>query len=476
MREIVFDTETTGLDPIQGDRLVEIGCIELMNRFPTGKTFHCYFNPERDMPEPALKVHGLTIEFLKDKPLFAHKVEELVVFLGDAPLVAHNAMFDLGFLNAELERAGRVAVSRERMVDTLLIARRKHPGGSNRLDDLCVRYAINNSHRVKHGALLDAELLAEVYIELIGARQAQLVLSQAATPAPVSGNIIVVRERPLPLPERVSAEEREAHRQFVATLGESGDLARLRQFGVAGCDGERLRGSQALAIEIDEIDRFKQQRRKATVARCRCHDLARERKQKARAFDQYNGLHAFGRHVLNAEDAGEGQLEAEQQHTLRFRLAVQPKRDLDVGVAQGRGINVDLNIDGRRLRARRHRARRIRIFERQVLHVLREHSNLRHRHLGCGPPFVVDILASGPARAGIAAWLTQGRQANNGGAAAAIDGAKCRRLRYACPKPCHRSRPLGLVMPRLQGSERVISIKIGNDAGASNVGAAAVIV
>jgi DNA polymerase III subunit epsilon len=220
MREIVFDTETTGLDPSQGDRMVEIGCIELFNRFPTGKSFHGYFNPERDMPESALKVHGLTIEFLKDKPLFIHKVEELVAFLGDAPLVAHNAMFDLGFLNAELERAGRPAVSRERLVDTLLIARRKHPGSSNRLDDLCVRYAINNSHRTKHGALLDAELLAEVYIELIGARQAQLILSQATMPEPASGHHIVLRERPVPLQERLSEAEREAHRQFIATLGE----------------------------------------------------------------------------------------------------------------------------------------------------------------------------------------------------------------------------------------------------------------
>ena len=177
MREIVFDTETTGLDPIQGDRLVEIGCIELINRFPSGQTFHCYFNPERDMPEPAFKVHGLSVEFLKDKPLFAHKVEELIEFLGDAPLVAHNAMFDLGFLNAELERAKQAAVARERLVDTLMLARRKHPGGSNRLDDLCVRYRIDNSKRVKHGALLDAELLAEVYVELIGARQANLGLA-----------------------------------------------------------------------------------------------------------------------------------------------------------------------------------------------------------------------------------------------------------------------------------------------------------
>jgi DNA polymerase-3 subunit epsilon len=220
MREIVLDTETTGLDPYQGDRLVEIGCIELVNRFPTGKTFHWYFNPERDMPEAALRIHGLTSEFLRDKPKFADKVDELIAFLGDAPLVAHNAMFDLGFINAELDRVGHAQVSRERMVDTLLIARRKHPGAANRLDDLCVRFGIDNSHRAKHGALKDAELLAEVYIELVEARQATLVLSQAAGPTIVPGAIIVVRERPAPLPTRLTDEDRAAHRRFIETLGD----------------------------------------------------------------------------------------------------------------------------------------------------------------------------------------------------------------------------------------------------------------
>jgi DNA polymerase-3 subunit epsilon len=220
MREIVLDTETTGLDPLTGDRLVEIGCVELLNRFPTGKTFHAYFNPERDMPESALKVHGLTADFLKDQPLFAHRVGELISFLGDAQLVAHNAMFDLGFLNAELEHAGHAEVSRDRMIDTLLIARRKHPGAANRLDDLCARYGVDNSRRTKHGALLDAELLAEVYVELIGARQAQFILSQA--PAIVApGEIIAVRERPAPLPARLTAEAEAAHRRFIASLGEN---------------------------------------------------------------------------------------------------------------------------------------------------------------------------------------------------------------------------------------------------------------
>jgi DNA polymerase-3 subunit epsilon len=152
--------------------------------------------------------------------LFADKVDELIGFLGDAQLVAHNAMFDLGFLNAELERTGRAAVNRDRMVDTLVIARRKHPGGSNRLDDLCVRYAIDNSRRTKHGALLDAELLAEIYVELIGARQASLVLSQAATTTAAAGVAIVVRERTEPLAIRVTDEERAAHRHFIATLGD----------------------------------------------------------------------------------------------------------------------------------------------------------------------------------------------------------------------------------------------------------------
>jgi DNA polymerase III subunit epsilon len=221
MREIVLDTETTGLDPLNGDRVVEVGCVELVNRIPSGQTFHIYLNPERGMPAEAFAVHGLSEEFLKDKPFFAEKADDLIAFLGDAPLVIHNAAFDLGFLNAELDRAGRPLILRERLVDTLLIARRKHPGGSNRLDDLCARYAIDNSRRTKHGALLDAELLAEVYVELIGARQAQLVLSQAAMPSQAAGEPIIVRERTLPLLTSVTEDDRTAHRAFIATLGEN---------------------------------------------------------------------------------------------------------------------------------------------------------------------------------------------------------------------------------------------------------------
>lgn len=221
MREIVLDTETTGLDPLDGHRLVEIGCVELINRIPSGQTFHRYFNPERGMPAEAFAVHGLSEEFLKDKFFFAEVADDLIDFLGDAPLVIHNAAFDIGFLNAELERASRSLIARERMVDTLLIARRKHPGGSNRLDDLCARYAIDNSRRTKHGALLDAELLAEVYVELIGARQAQLVLSQATMPERAFGEPIIVRARLVPLPVAITEEDRTAHRAFIVSLGEN---------------------------------------------------------------------------------------------------------------------------------------------------------------------------------------------------------------------------------------------------------------
>ena len=222
MREIVLDTETTGLDPYQGHRLVEIGCIELVNRIPSGQSFHSYLNPQRDMPEEAIAVHGLSTAFLKDQPLFCDIVDDLLAFIGDAPLVAHNAAFDLGFLNAELERAGKVLVSRERLVDTLLLARRKHPAGPNRLDDLCARYAIPNGHRTKHGALLDAQILAEVYLELIGARQAQLILVEGPLiAAGVTLGVAGVRARPLALTPRLSAQEREAHLAFVSTLGEN---------------------------------------------------------------------------------------------------------------------------------------------------------------------------------------------------------------------------------------------------------------
>ena len=223
MREIVLDTETTGLDPGQGHRLVELGCIELLNRIPTGATFHVYLNPEREVPAEAAAIHGLTTEFLKDKPLFADIVDDFLAFIGEeAPLVIHNAGFDHGFLCAELKRVERVAVARERLIDTLMLARRKHPAGPNRLDDLCARYGIDNSRRTKHGALLDAEILAEVYVELIGARQAQLGLAES-TERQRHGHdgAANLRARPIALVPRLTEADRAAHRDFVATLGEN---------------------------------------------------------------------------------------------------------------------------------------------------------------------------------------------------------------------------------------------------------------
>ncbi len=222
MREIVLDTETTGLDPFQGHRLIEIGCIELVNRIPSGQSFHRYLNPEREVPPEAIAIHGLSGDFLKDKPLFGDIVDELLAFIGDAPLIAHNALFDLGFLNAELERAGKTIVMAERLVDTLLLARRKYPAGPNRLDDLCGRYGIDNSRRTKHGALLDAELLAEVYLELIGARQAQLILIETTNGA--GGAQLApagARARPDSLAARLTTDELEAHLAFISTLGEN---------------------------------------------------------------------------------------------------------------------------------------------------------------------------------------------------------------------------------------------------------------
>ena len=221
MREIVVDTETTGLDPLRGDRVIEIGCVELFNHMPTGQTFHRHLNPEREVSREAFEVHGLSSEFLADKPLFAAVANDFLAFIGDAPLIIHNAAFDLGFINAELDRVGLAPLATSRLVDTLLLARRKHPGVSNRLDDLCSRYSIDNSHRTKHGALLDAELLAEVYIDLIGARQSQLVLATASTDRVESLVDAPRRQRLEPLAPRLTEAVRAAHRAFVDTLGKS---------------------------------------------------------------------------------------------------------------------------------------------------------------------------------------------------------------------------------------------------------------
>lgn len=224
MREIVFDTETTGLSPQGGDRIVEIGCVEMFNHIPTGNSFHVYINPQRDIPDAAFQVHGLSSQFLADKPVFAAIAEEFLGFVGDARLVAHNASFDIAFINAEFERLGHAPVGMDRVVDTLVIARRKHPFGPNSLDALCQRYGVDNSRRTKHGALMDAEILAEVYLELLGGRQADLGLVAAGgadVESRAGGGAALPLERPAPLPPRLDPVQVDAHLAFVSTLGTS---------------------------------------------------------------------------------------------------------------------------------------------------------------------------------------------------------------------------------------------------------------
>jgi DNA polymerase-3 subunit epsilon len=219
MREIVLDTETTGTDPAAGDRVIEIGGVELVNQFPTGRTFHAYVNPQRSVSQGAFNVHGLSEAFLADKPVFAAVAEPFLEFVGDGRLVIHNAAFDVAFLNAELARTGHAALDMMRVVDTLSLARRKHPGAPNNLDALCARYGIDNARRTKHGALLDAEILSEVYIELIGGKQADLGLSLRPAAAARSGIVVEVRQRVAI--SRLTDAERAAHLAFIAGLGAS---------------------------------------------------------------------------------------------------------------------------------------------------------------------------------------------------------------------------------------------------------------
>ncbi len=223
MREIVFDTETTGLNPLDGHRLVEIGCVELVTRCETGRTFHAWFNPGRDMPVEAYEVHGLSASFLSDKPRFADLLDALLEFIGDAPLIAHNAAFDFAFLDWEMRECARDPVCRTRMIDTLAIARTRHPGAKHSLDALCTRYGIDRSQRIKHGALIDAQLLAQLYIELTGGRQIGFTLdaeSAAVEPESPLANSPVTSARRIrpPRPHAASADELARHAAFVATL------------------------------------------------------------------------------------------------------------------------------------------------------------------------------------------------------------------------------------------------------------------
>lgn len=222
IREIVLDTETTGLSPQGGDRLVEIGCVELINHIPTGKHFHVYINPQRSMPDEAFRVHGLSEEFLSDKPVFTEIADAFLEFIGDATLIIHNAPFDMGFLNAQLTNAGYKQLSNN-VIDTVMLAREKHPGARVSLDALCKHYGIDNSRRTLHGALLDSEILAEVYLELIGGKQVSLALvaeSETKTAGPVVARTVVA-QRPSPLPSRITPDEAAAHAAFISKMGDS---------------------------------------------------------------------------------------------------------------------------------------------------------------------------------------------------------------------------------------------------------------
>jgi DNA polymerase-3 subunit epsilon len=216
MREIVLDTETTGLDPADGHRVIDIGCIELLDHFPTGRTFQCYLNPERDVPEEVQKVHGITTAFLQDKPKFSDVVDEFLEFIGDAPLVIHNATFDLKFLNSELRRILRPVIPIARAVDTIDIAKTKIPGARYSLDELCRRFGIDLTSRTLHGALLDSQLTAQVYLELVGGRQKRLLLAPLDEVSAAVAEVRMARVRPVPLPLRLTEAEREAHAAFVA--------------------------------------------------------------------------------------------------------------------------------------------------------------------------------------------------------------------------------------------------------------------
>lgn len=232
MREIVLDTETTGFDPYSGDKIVEIGAVELFNHLPTGNSYHKYINPERPMPQQAFEVHGLSEEFLSDKPLFSHVAQSFIDFIGDATLIIHNASFDIKFLNAELKSVGKALIEMDRVIDTLLMAREKFPGSPASLDALCRRYGIDLSKREKHGALLDSEILADVYLQLIGGLQPDFNLApqQSSTKTDINENqktSFKLQPRKVALKSRISPEEEKRHQEFVKNMGE---ISIWRQF------------------------------------------------------------------------------------------------------------------------------------------------------------------------------------------------------------------------------------------------------
>ena len=376
MREIIFDTETTGLEAASNDRIIEIGAVELENRFITGRSFHVYINPDgRQVHPEALAVHGISNDDLADKPLFKAVVQDWFDFVGDATLIAHNAGFDVGFFNAEFARLGFPPIDPDRIVDSLQIARRRHPMGPNSLDALCKRYGIDNSRREKHGALLDSELLAEVYIELVGGKQAALGLEPVAqATGPASSASERAGDDPHEsrgrhhLPQRLSSDEAAAHlvdgafarRQALfgwANKKRAVEPPLLRQSGCAYWLGAwtlslGLLFGHPLAEHLQEVDRIDHQRRETAIARCFGDDLAGKREQQARAFDEQCRQHVLLREVDDAEHAAIGQLDIEKHLLFLFGLGGQDERYVVIRLAHRIGLHIDIDVDGGRRLAR----------------------------------------------------------------------------------------------------------------------------
>ena len=373
LREIVLDTETTGLDPFDGHRVVEIGCVELVNCIPTGRVWHCHVNPEREVPYQAFEVHGLSTEFLRDKPRFAELADDMLAFIEGAVLVMHNAAFDFGFLNAELERAARPLLRWDRVVDTLALARRRHPGAPCSLDALCKRYGIDLSEREKHGALLDCRLLAGVYVELVGGHQARLDFAiNGAQAALLGANAGAIQPRPRPLAPRLSAAEIEAHRRFRRDARRRGALAPLLILRLLAS----LRLREVLRVEPAEIDRVEHQRREAPIADHVGKHAAQEREQQRRAIDEQHRLEQVLRNPGEAEQPAIDQLDIVDDALVALGVHLELERDLVSVLAARPGIHVDADLELRVLPGPLQRLRRARALEGEVLDVLGEHGEL----------------------------------------------------------------------------------------------------
>ena len=373
MREIVLDTETTGLDPLQGHRLVEIGAVELFNHIPTGKTYHSFINPQRDVPREAEAVHGISGEFLKDKPVFSKIADEFLEFIGDTVLIIHNASFDVGFLNAELGFIKRPPILYERIIDTLALAKKRHPMGPNSLDALCKRYGIDIAKRTKHGALLDSELLAGVYLELIGGRQITLTLPKADNVRHLqTSNAQAPTKRSNPLPDASPVKNWRATRHWSKAwaLQHCGKRLELSLRG-------RLLLLHALLVHAGKINGVQHQRRKSAIA-CRIRkNLPGEGKQHPRAFNENRRMKHVGRKIFHAENPGEQKLRGKHDLAFGGGLCIEMQLNLKIRWRNVAGVDVDRDIDVGLVLLGRQGLGRIGIFKAQVFQILAKNAHGR---------------------------------------------------------------------------------------------------